>query len=267
MPDLERFARRLVERLESRDPTGRYRPINVGELRNTIMPYRLNRSALALSSHEDYELLVLRLVAEEGGWVRTNPPASAEGCREELRSPNPDLDIVGDLNDTTIQFGATQLTALAVRQAALGAEPGRVAPGSEPLPPPAQDRAPIAAVSIEGPPAAIGAPPAIPLVVETQVVEAPIIETPIIVTPIIETPVADRPVPDPLITDRQVPAAERAASPECRACSRPLPVHRHVTFCPFCGSQVGLVRCGKCGDEIEPGWRHCVGCGTPAASG
>ena len=77
MNDLERFVKRLVERLEARDPTGLYRPVNIGDLRTSIMPYRLNRSALELSSHEDYELLVLRLVAEEGGLSKTNPPEAA----------------------------------------------------------------------------------------------------------------------------------------------------------------------------------------------
>ncbi len=117
MTDLERFARRLVERLQARDPTGRHRPVNIAELRTTIMPYRMNRAALGLSSHEDYELLILRLVAEEGGFAQTNPPESAIRCREVVSAPNPDLEIVEDLNDTTIQLG-TQDSALGTRHSA-----------------------------------------------------------------------------------------------------------------------------------------------------
>ena len=133
MTDLERFARRLVERLQARDPTGRHRPVNIAELRTTIMPYRMNRSALGLSSHEDYELLILRLVAEEGGFTRTNPPESAIRCREEVNAPNPDLEIVEDLNDTTIQFGT--------RDSALGARDTAADQPDPPIPEPVVEQA------------------------------------------------------------------------------------------------------------------------------
>jgi hypothetical protein len=144
MNDLERFVKRLVERLEARDPTGLYRPVNIGDLRASIMPYRLNRSALELSSHEDYELLVLRLVAEEGGFARTNPPESAARCREEVQSPNPDLDIVEDLGNTTIQFGAAQLAMLGARHSALGTR--QASPEPPPPEPPPPEPPPIASV-------------------------------------------------------------------------------------------------------------------------
>ena len=205
MTDLERFASRLVERLEARDPTGLHRPINIAELRATILPYRLNRSALGLSSQEDYELLILRLVAEEGGFARTNPPESAARCREEVGSPNPDLEIVEDLNDTTIQLG-TRRSALGTRQPP--AEPPPSAPEPEPPPP--------------------------------------------------------RPSAEP-----PAPSAEpecRVPSAECRSCHRALPTHREVTFCPYCGTRVGQVRCGRCAAAIEAGWSHCVSCGAAAGA-
>ena len=201
MTDLERFVKRLVERLEARDPTSLYRPVNVGDLRASIMPYRLNRSALELSSHEEYELLVLRLVAEEGGFARTNPAESAARCREEVNSSNPDLDIVEDLNDTTIQFGAAMLSALGTRHVALAPEP----PPPEPEPPPPPPRA-----------------------------------------------------------ERRVPSAE---SVECATCHRPLPTHREVTFCPYCGTRLGRLQCGRCGDDIEPDWSHCIRCGATTGGG
>ena len=209
MTDLERFARRLVERLEARDPTGRHRPINIAELRATILPYRLNRSALGLSSQEDYELLILRLVAEEGGFARTNPPESAARCREEVGSPNPDLEIVEDLNDTTIQLDSRH-SALGTRHSP--AEPPPTAPEPEPPPPP---------------------------------------------------PSAEPPVPSAEIAERRVPSAEI----ECRDCHRALPTHREVTFCPYCGTRVGQLRCVRCDAEIEADWNHCVSCGAPAGAG
>ena len=44
-----------------------------------------------LESSEDYELVLLRLCAGEGGLVRTEPEEARARFAEELQSPNPDL--------------------------------------------------------------------------------------------------------------------------------------------------------------------------------
>jgi hypothetical protein len=50
----------------------------------------------------------------------------------------------------------------------------------------------------------------------------------------------------------------------CGHCSRPLPGHREIVFCPFCGTRLTAALCRRCGSEIEQGWRFCVSCGTDA---
>jgi len=64
MDELTRFARVLMERLAAR-PEGVARPISVAEVRKTVLPYRAQRKALGLDSVEDYDIVLLRLVAEE----------------------------------------------------------------------------------------------------------------------------------------------------------------------------------------------------------
>jgi Double zinc ribbon len=49
--------------------------------------------------------------------------------------------------------------------------------------------------------------------------------------------------------------------PPCTHCGAKLPAGRVVNFCPKCGQS--QLRCPKCKTELERGWRHCVGCGTP----
>lgn len=110
MDELTRFARQLVERLATR-PEGPNRPVAVGEIRRTVLPYRAQRRALGLASVEDYETVLLRLVSEERGYVRTAPPATAKRCREELAQPNPDLGLLDEIADSTIQ-----VTSLAAGQ-------------------------------------------------------------------------------------------------------------------------------------------------------
>ena len=102
MDELTRFARQLVERLATR-PEGVKRPVSVAEVRKTFLPYRAQRRALGLESVEDYETVLLRLVAEERGYVKTSPPAAAERCRAELAQANPDLGVLEEVADSTLQ--------------------------------------------------------------------------------------------------------------------------------------------------------------------
>lgn len=102
MDELTRFAQRLVERLAA-SGNGVHRPVSVAALRDTILPYRNHRRALGLTSVEDYETVLLRLVAEEGGYVKTLPAAAAERCREVLTQTNPDLGVLDEVADSTIQ--------------------------------------------------------------------------------------------------------------------------------------------------------------------
>ncbi|MGE0160422.1 MAG: zinc ribbon domain-containing protein [Gemmatimonadales bacterium] len=57
--------------------------------------------------------------------------------------------------------------------------------------------------------------------------------------------------------DAAAPAGH--ACPWCRA---ELPARANLNFCPFCGTDLKVVPCGKCGEELEPSWRFCIACGT-----
>ncbi len=238
MTDLIRFAKRLVEVLEARDPVGVHRPLRVADLRETVFPYRSQRSPLGLTSSEDYELLVLRLVSEEDELVRTFPAESAEQARAEVRHPNPNLDLVEKLSDTTIQIGATALARI-LAVAELPAVPkleflAEFEPAPPPPPPP---------------------PPPAP---------EPVFE------PLAETiDIAVEPVP--ALAHSPAPASAGAESPPtCRTCHAALPARRAIAFCPFCGGRQQPSRCSRCETELEPGWRHCIECGleisTPGLS-
>ena len=74
MTDLERFFRRIVANLAATDPGAPAPPDPARRHpRVSIVPYRTNRRALQLESSEEYELVLLRLCAGEGGFVRTEP--------------------------------------------------------------------------------------------------------------------------------------------------------------------------------------------------
>jgi len=178
MDELTRFARHLAGRLGDRSAS-------VAEIRSTLVPYQTERRALEFASIEDYETVLLRLIAEEQGHLRTSPPAAAERCREELAQPNPDLGVLDHLGDAIVQLGS----------------PAGAPPAPEPAP--------------------------------------------------LSHPAAPAPS-----------AASRPKPPGCPHCGRGLPAARAATFCPWCGERVIPLSCSRCGTELEPGWRHCITCGT-----
>lgn len=103
MDELTRFARRLVEQLGA-SKEGVHRPVEVAALRETVLPYRTHRRALGIESVEDYETVLLRLVAGERGYVKTVPAEAAERCRKELAQATPDLAVLDEVATATVQI-------------------------------------------------------------------------------------------------------------------------------------------------------------------
>ena len=51
-------------------------------------------------------------------------------------------------------------------------------------------------------------------------------------------------------------------APACPWCRAELPARSNLNFCPFCGTDLKVVPCRSCGEELEPAWRFCPACGT-----
>jgi hypothetical protein len=65
---------------------------------------------------------------------------------------------------------------------------------------------------------------------------------------------------------RSAPVAQAArggGGPEaCPWCRAELPSRPNLNFCPFCGTDVHVVPCPGCGEELDPEWRFCISCGA-----
>lgn len=62
---------------------------------------------------------------------------------------------------------------------------------------------------------------------------------------------------------RPATGAATSAPPEaCRWCRAELPRRASLNFCPFCGTDVHVVPCPGCGEELDPQWRFCIACGA-----
>ena len=201
MTDLERLFRRLVRNLAGIEPARLHQPLPLADIYQSIVPYRSNRRSLQLESSEDYELVLLRLAAGEGGFVRTEPEEARKKLAAEVASTNPDLTLLRRIENVFLTLRSEPLAY------ALGPEP-------EPADRPAVDARPAPAPA--------------------ELPELPELE----------------------------PTAPEEGVPHCLYCGGTLPGHRTVTFCPHCGQRQGPVTCPACHSEVEPGWRHCVSCGS-----
>lgn len=92
------------------------------------------------------------------------------------------------------------------------------------------------------------------------------------VRPKVSPAAADEPVPvGDLAPNEDAPSAAGVGAapssgedrPEaCRWCRAELPKRPDLNFCPFCGTDVHVVPCPGCGQELESEWRFCISCGT-----
>src|SRR5438094_519362 len=74
MPDdLDRLFERLVRVLADEAPGRLAVPFPAAEVYERLVPYRSNRSALKVATHQDYEMAVLRLLSGERGYVALAP--------------------------------------------------------------------------------------------------------------------------------------------------------------------------------------------------
>ncbi|MEZ0336565.1 MAG: zinc ribbon domain-containing protein [Gemmatimonadales bacterium] len=211
MTDLERFFRRLVGNLAGTDPARLHRPLPLADVELDILPYRANRRALEIDTSEDYEMVLLRLCAGEGGFVRTEPEEARTSFVQELQSPNPDLGVLRQFENVVLTLRSDPLAR------ALGSDRDREASYAPPAP-----RLP----DIPG--------------LEELMVE---VDEPTDVGP------------------------TEQSSVQCLYCGGALPAHRSANFCPHCGQSQTVPTCTNCHSELEPGWKHCINCGTAVGEG
>jgi len=236
MTDLERLFRRLVDNLIAIDPARLHRPLALGDLLGSVVPYRTTRRALNIDSAEDYDTLILRLCAGEGGFVRMQSEDVSQVFQDQLASPNPDLSVLRDHAKAELVLGTEPLAH------ALGPGP------DEAYAPPEDDPLPLADEPLDLPPIRTVAAPAPlrPLAFTTE-----------------PTPPAEPMLPPPprMTAEPEPPLRRRESGVRCGFCGGRLPDGRTVKFCPHCGQNQAFTRCPECQSELELGWRHCINCG------
>lgn len=256
---LERLFHVLVLRVRDLRPENLTRPFEVAEILRTFAPYRTTRAEVGVETAEDYEVLLLRLLSGERGFLFTDD-AMQEDLRREIDSGNPDLRALH-------AYGTAKVTLAqhAMRQ---------VLESSPPAVPTVSDAAP-SAVPHESENRAVDAvprtlPPRAPQASEVAAaLDALQRQLPPTLAELGEAmgaatetrshaayqPRGSR-IPDPMAE-----SVARSPRPGCRFCGQMLPEGRDVTFCPHCGQNLRVHRCPGCSAEMDSAWKFCVVCG------
>jgi len=258
---VRRFHQTLVREIHGRDPQRLGSPFTVAEIYQDLVPYRTHRDRLGVEMNADYEHALLRLLAGEGGFLTMESEAVSKEMREELDSPNPNTGLYREFAAADVRLNLDKVDAELLAAAA--------APGPGEVEIMAEDRMEDQITLESGDDLGVEAP---------GVDEAPS-EGADSTDPEMEEELASgesvhqvseleprsprREVAHPV---KDVPAEDDLPFENCPWCRESLPQRPGVLFCPFCGSNVRLVPCAACGEELELNWRFCVACGTEVQS-
>ncbi len=105
MPDdLDRLFERLVKVLAEDAPGRLAVPFPAAEVYERLVPYRSNRSALKVATHQDYEMAVLRLLAGERGYASLDPGEVQEALQREAAALSPDTGLFRQFPDAILSL-------------------------------------------------------------------------------------------------------------------------------------------------------------------
>lgn len=256
---LERFHRTLVEEIRTRRPGYLSGPFTVAEIYQNLVPYGSHRDRIGVEMNGDYEDALLRLLAGEGDYLLLDSEHALRELREELETANPNTGVYREFAAVDVRLNPDRLEAEegASREAAvdvleLAPEAAEV-PGPQGAGQAAGAQASLAeeaaeAAGSEVGPASFWSTPAEPDATEAEKRTEPL--------------AAPERLPDDAPDAAADEAGDDADVDSCRWCRAELPEREHLNFCPYCGTDVRLVPCPACGEELQPDWRFCIACGT-----
>jgi hypothetical protein len=253
---LERFHRALIEEIQTQRPEYLTGPFTVAEIYQNIVPYGSHRDRIGVEMNGDYENALIRLLAGEGEFLILDSEPALRDLRAELEASNPNTGLYREfaavdvrLNQAFLDLSAAAIDMLPDLAQELDAEdpvtldelaPSETADASSEIDivPPGVD---IFAVDDN---AGSASQPVDEGAVESLEGRAPL---------------------DPEYVSPPTEQHESGLSLQdgtCVWCRAELPERANLNFCPFCGTDLKLVPCGACGEEIEPSWLFCASCGT-----
>lgn len=255
---LHRFHRALVREIQTRNPEHIISPFTVAEIYQNLVPYRTHRDELGVEMNADYEHALLRLLAGEGDFLSIESRTARKEIREELDSPNPNTGLYRDFAAADVRLNPDKLDETLMEE--IARDVAEAAPvDDEPME--------VEVMEEEGIEEGFGNDEASEDEYEKLGIEP-------VGASLARQEEADGTEED--LDSEEDPVEVSGEAEEevedlppfenCPWCREALPQQAGVKFCPFCGSDVQLVPCPACGEELRLNWRFCIACGTEVES-
>ena len=286
---LGRFHRVLLQEIAESWPEYLTQPFTVAEIYQNLVPYRSHRDLIGVEMNGYYEDILLRLLAGDGDYLLLDSEVARREIRQELENASPNTGLFRDFAAADVRLNPDRVLE-AARDAGAAASADVEEEESTRLPleregdaetvdiaelrPDDEDGAAAAADSAEfaetGDAGVVGhiALADTGLLVVMTGSEADDLRTRDHEAPRQpEEPThpeePEQPGGSEESGDAEAPGASAEGGPSaCHWCRQSLPNRELLNFCPFCGSDIRLFPCPKCGEELEPRWQFCVSCGT-----
>ena len=273
---LNRFHRALVREIHAKNPDQLRSPFSVAEIYQNLVPYRTHRDELGVEMNADYEHALLRLLAGEGDFLTIESKTARKEIREELDSPNPNTGLYRDFAAADVRLNSEKLEVGfldEIAQEAISREEA-ASYDDETMEVEVMEEDVVEGDMGEGAASEGGFEP-----LEVEPLGASLVP-PGEADEVGEEVDSDEDtvelsedlegfeIDDGGGIDLEVEREEEDLPPfeNCPWCREALPQQARVRFCPFCGSNVQLVPCPACGEELRLNWRFCIACGTEVES-
>ena len=295
MDDVERLFHKLVDVLANYHPDRLSQPLEASEIYRRFIPYRRFRSVLKFDTNQDYEMAVLSFLAGKHGFASVEPPEARDELVAEAESINPNPSFIREHAAVRVYLNSNEVAKYldrrepyappdeeepeerddeGVTDSADANEVAKYLDRREPYAPPNEEE-PERSEKVddhddEG-------------VTDSAHAEEPELDQ-------FERWVWGGTRDEELVDDgpaedsQDEPAGEKTESAfvlssevrldvslsvteedetraACIHCEKDLPLNREVKFCPFCGGDQTKRECKACGEELELGWKFCIGCG------
>lgn len=289
-----RFHQVLLQEISQSCPEYLTQPFTVAEIYQNLVPYRSHRDLIGVEMNGDYEDALLRLLAGEGDYLVLDSEVARREIREELQNASPNTGLFRDFAAADVRLNPDHVSG---DTSEVGREPAFLFQDAPEESQPAVDITELRPVQDDefGFEADDGVIGHIELADVGSVAPQPGAEaeefgssedTPDFSTPetlpgldLEEPRVSHEPqtsgnadgapeAPEKALETDDIAAPEQLDALDatsCHWCRETLPSRALLNFCPFCGSDMRLLPCPKCGEEVEPLWQYCVSCGTDVA--
>lgn len=256
-PILERFHRALIEEIQTQRPEYLTGPFTVAEIYQNLVPYGSHRDRIGVEMNGDYEDALIRLLAGEGSFLVLDSEPALRNLRAELETANPNTGLYREFAavDVRLNQAFLDLASFATDDLSDFAEEMEI-----------DD--PVAMAELAPTEGTSGdmkiVPPGVDIFSDQPMDAAP---EPAAIRESKTT--THRPPLAPEFVDASAPNGSlldesAVGAGSCAWCRADLPKRSNLNFCPFCGTDLALVPCAACGEEVEPTWRFCAACGTEA---